>query len=50
MLELTIEAALQILLELRNWHERVFCSLVADGTPYVLLNRGGIIRIGAILP
>jgi hypothetical protein len=49
MLELTIEAALQILLELRNWHVRVFCSLVADGT-YVLLNRGGIIRIDAILP
>jgi hypothetical protein len=42
--------ALQILLELRNWHERVFSSLVADGAPYVLLNRGGNIRIAAILP
>ena len=49
MLELTIEAALQILLELRNWHVRVFCSLIADGTPYVFLNRGGIIRIDGIL-
>jgi hypothetical protein len=42
--------ALQILLELRNWHERVFSSLVADGAPYVLLNRGAISALPLFYP